>query len=284
MPKLLLSNGADTLDLNEIADKGLGYQAKRGATGFGLPPVAVQWLEGAGDGAAYRRRRVLPRDIDLPLEIWARSRADLQARLSRMAIMLAGRCTLVLQDDDGTRWQTDVYRTGGGDFAYGVETTGEREFETIVTFRAPDPYWTSSTVETRQITGAATKPFLTGLSKLTVAASQAIGEIQLNNSGDAEAYPVWKVHGPGHTFTAVSPSGERLRWTGRLDSGQVLTVDTKRGTVTDQAGANRYNLLAPAPRLWTVEPGLSTAEASLLDVAKGSRIVCSWQPRKWMVV
>ncbi|MGW7434726.1 phage distal tail protein [Streptomyces sp. NPDC054849] len=284
MPKLLLSSGADTLDLNEIADKGLGFQAKTGVTGFGLPPVAVQWLEGAGDGAVYRRRRVLPRDIDIPIEILARNRRDLQAHLSRLALALAGRCTLTLQNDDGTRWVTDVYRVGGGEFTYGVETIGETEFETVVTFRAPDPYWTSSVTETRQITGATSAPFLSSLSKLTVAASQAIGTIQLDNSGDAEAYPIWKIHGPGNTFTAVSPSGDRLRWNGTLTAGQVLTIDTKKGTVTDQSGANRYDQLDAAPRFWTVQPGLSTAEASLLDISSGSRIVCSWQPRKWMVV
>lgn len=279
-----MSSGADTLDLNEIADKGLGYQAKRGATGFGLPPVTVQWLEGAGDGAVYRRKRVQPRDIDIALEILARDREDLQARLSRLALTVSDRCTLILQNDDGTRWSTVVYRTGGGEFTYGVETTGEREFETVISFRAPDPYWTSSVTETRRITGATSAPFLSSLSNLNVAASQAIGEILLDNSGDAEAYPIWKIHGPGRTFTATSPHGERLRWNGTLAAGETLTIDTKKGTVVDQAGANRYNELAAAPRFWTVKPGLSTAEASLLDITKASAIVCSWQPRKWMVV
>ncbi|MFE7463108.1 phage tail family protein [Streptomyces sp. NPDC057499] len=279
-----MSSGTDNLDLNEIADKGLGFQAKTGATGFGLPPVAVQWLEGAGDGAVYRRKRVQPRDIDIALEILARGRDDLQVRLSRLALAVADRCTLTLQNSDGTRWSTIVYRTGGGEFTYGVETTGEREFETILSFRAPDPYWTSSVTQTRRITGASSKAFLSSLAKLNVAPSQAIGEILLDNSGDAEAYPVWQVHGPGRTFTATSPSGERLRWNGKLAAGETLTIDTKKGTVVDQSGANRYNELAAAPRFWTVKPGLSTAEASLLDITKDSSIVCSWQPRKWMVV
>ncbi|MEU7400087.1 phage tail family protein [Streptomyces sp. NPDC044948] len=284
MPKLLLSSGTDTLDLNEIADKGLGYQAKTGATGFGLPPVTVQWLEGAGDGAVYRRKRVQPRDIDLALEVLARNRDDLQARLSRLALAVSDRCTLTLLNDDGVRWSTTVYRTGGGEFTYGVETNGEREFETVLSFRAPDPYWTSSATQSRRITGATSAPFLSSLAKLNVAASQAIGEILLDNSGDAEAYPIWKVYGPGKTFTAISPSGERLRWNGTLAAGEVLTIDTKKGTVVDQSGANRYNELDAAPRFWTVKPGLSTAEASLLNITSSSAIVCSWQPRKWMVV
>ncbi|MFE4451416.1 phage distal tail protein [Streptomyces sp. NPDC056796] len=284
MPKLMLSGEKDTLDLSEIEDVGQGYQARTGVTGFGLPPVQVQWLEGAGDGSKYRRKRVLSRSIDIPLEILARDRDDLQARISRLALVVAGECTLTLLDNSGVRWWAKVHRTGGGEYTYGVETIGEREFETILTFQAADPYWTSSTTETRTITGETTAAFLSALGNLNVAASQAIGEIELSNSGDAEAYPIWKIYGPGKTFTATSPSGEKLIWNGTLTAGQVLTIDTKEGTVTDQSGANRYNQLSAAPRFWRVAPGLSTAEASLLDITAASRIVCTWQPRKWMVV
>ncbi|MFJ6183770.1 phage tail family protein [Streptomyces sp. NPDC092295] len=284
MPKLLLASEADTLDLNEIMDKGLGYQAKVGVTGLGLPPVSVQWLEGAGDGAIYRRRRVLARDIDIPLEILARDRGHLQELLSRLALALAGQCTLTLLDDDGTRWTTDVHRVGGGDYAYGTNTTGEREFETVITFRAGDPYLTSSEAETRSVGGTTAASWLSGIASLPVSASQAIGEIQLANSGDAEAYPIWEVIGPGQNFEAVSPTGERLAWSGTLGVDDRLIIDTRKGTVVDQSGANRYAELEEAPRFWTVKPGVSTATAQLIEINSASKITCSWRPRKWMVV
>ncbi|MFF8845496.1 phage distal tail protein [Streptomyces sp. NPDC015127] len=284
MPKLLLSSGADTLDLNEIMDKGLGYQAKAGVTGFGLPPVSVQWLEGAGDGAVYRRKRVLTRDIDIPLEILARDRTHLQEMLSRLALALAGQCTLTLLDDNGTRWTTDVHRVGGGEYAYGENTIGEREFETVITFRAGDPYWTSSEAEIRYIGGSTAGAFLSSMVTMQISASQAIGEIQLNNSGDAEAYPIWEITGPGTNFEAVSPDGERLAWNGTLLANQRLIVDTRKGTVVDQSGANRYAELDTAPRFWTVKPGLSTATAQLEGIDTASKITCTWRPRKWMVI
>ncbi|MGW6600609.1 phage tail family protein [Streptomyces sp. NPDC055036] len=284
MPKLLLASEADTLDLNEIMDKGLGYQAKAGVTGLGLPPVSVQWLEGAGDGAIYRRRRVLARDIDIPLEILARDRQHLQELLSRLALALAGQCTLTLLDDDGTRWTTEVHRVGGGEYAYGTTTIGEREFETVITVRAGDPYWTSSEAQTRSVGGTTAAPWLSGIASLPVSASQAIGEIQLNNAGDAEAYPIWEVIGPGQNFEAVSPAGERLAWAGTLGVDDRLIIDTRKGTVVDQSGANRYANLAPAPRFWTVKPGVSSATAQLIAISPSSKITCSWRPRKWMVV
>lgn len=285
MPKLLLSSGTDTLDLNEIDEKGLGYQAKTGVTGFGLPPVSVQWLEGAGDGATFRRRRVLTRDIDIPLEILARNRRHLQELTDRLALALASRCTLTLLDDDGTRWTTEVYRTGGGEYAYGADTNGEREFQTVLTFRSPDPYWTSSEAQHRYVGGdTGTASFLSSMASVPVSASQAIGEIQLDNSGNADAYPTWEITGPGRNFLAISPAGERLSWTGRLLAGERLIIDTRKGTVVDQAGRNRYDELAAAPRLWTIKPGLSTATAQLEDISAASKIACSWRPRKWMVV
>ncbi|AUG87204.1 minor tail protein [Streptomyces phage Omar] len=285
MPKLLLVSGADTIDLNEIDEIGIGFQAKSGVTGLGLPPVSVQWLEGAGDGATYRRTRVQTRDIDLPIEILALDRTDLQVKLSRLALMLAGGCTLVLQEDDGTQWRTDVWRVGGGEYVYGEDTVGGREFQTVITLRAGDPYFTSSVQQVRTVSGAvATTSFLSGLASMPVAPSQSIGTINLSNSGDAPAYPVWEIRGPGDHFTATSPKGEVLKWNGSLTSSEKLIIDTRKGTVTDGTGANRYNLLGTAPRFWTVEPGESTAGAALLNTTSASQITCSWYPRKWMVI
>ncbi|QJD50666.1 minor tail protein [Streptomyces phage Issmi] len=285
MPKLLLVSGADTIDLNEIDDKGVGFQAKSGVTGLGLPPVSVQWLEGAGDGAVYRNTRVQTRDIDIPIEILATDRSDLQAKLSRLALVLAGGCSLVLVDDDGSTWSTEVHRVGGGEYTYGGDTVGGREFQTVITFRAGDPYFTSSVQQVRTISGAVSATsFLTSLAAMPVAPSQAIGSIDLFNSGDAAAYPVWEVRGPGDHFVATSPTGETLKWNGTLTSTQKLIIDTRKGTVLDETGANRYDLLDTAPRFWTVQPGDSTATASLLNTTSASQITCSWYPRKWMVI
>ncbi|AKY03329.1 hypothetical protein FDI81_gp21 [Streptomyces phage Hydra] len=285
MAKLRLENSRDTLSLNEVETAGYGVQALTGVNGLGLPPVSVQWLEGAGDGAVYRRSRVLTRDIDIPLDIVGRNRQDLKNHLSRLSLMLAGPCTLRMIEDDGTDWSTQVIRVGGGDYTYGSDTTGSRDVQMVVTFRAGDPYWTSSVITRKQVGGDITATsFLSGLASMPVAASQAIGEILLENTGDAVAYPVWEVFGPGNNFKAISPTGEKLHWTGTLAAGEKLIVDTRMGTVIDGTGANRYSELAPAPRFWAIEPGISTAEASLLDVTNASKIVCSWRPRKWMVI
>lgn len=183
------------------------------------------------------------------------------------------------------RWSTEVHRVGGGDYTYGEDTVGEREFQTVITFRAGDPFFTSSAQQLRTVSGAvATTPFLSSVAGMPVAPSQAIGQINLSNSGDAAAYPVWEVRGPGDHFVATSPTGETLKWNGTLTASQKLIIDTRKGTVKDETGANRYDLLDTAPRFWTVQPGESTAVASLLNTTSASQITCSWYPRKWMVI
>ncbi|MFI9228977.1 phage distal tail protein [Streptomyces rimosus] len=272
----------DVLDLNGVQVRGTGFQATAGLTGLGLPAVEAQWLEGAGDGARFRGQRVLPRDLDMPLDIVGQDRDHLRSLVSRLARAMASECSLVLVDEAGGRWSTPVHRVGGGEISLGG---GERDLQTVITFRAPDPFFTASTVSVQRVGGdTSAAPFLSSLVKLPVAASQAIGDIQLDNIGDVPAYPVWEIHGPGRDLTVTSPAGETLRWTGALKAGDRLIVDTRSGTVRDGTGANRYALLAPAPRFWTVPPGTSTASVTFLDTTAESAVVCSWRPRRWVVI
>jgi hypothetical protein len=280
-----MESPGDVLNLDEVLHTGFGVQALTGITGLGLPPASVQWLEGAGDGAIYRGRRIRPRDIDLPLLIQARDREHLKELLSRLAVMLAGPCTLRLVEDDGTDWSTTVVRVGGGDFVYGADTVGTTDLRTVITLRAGDPFWTYSRSTRKVISNAgAGRGLLTKLARMRVASSQAIGAITLENTGSAPAYPVWEVTGPGRDFTAISPSGERLRWVGALGDAERLIVDVRSGTVVDATGASRYAQLAPAPRFWTIPAGTTVATASLDNTTTASSIACTWRPRNWLVI
>jgi len=286
MPTLRLESATDVLDLDSIRKTGTGVQATVGATGLGLPQVSVQWLEGAGNGAIARGRRVLPRDIDVPMHLKANDREGLKALMNRLAMMLAQECTLRFIEDDGTDWSVKVWRTGGGDYVYGRDTTGEKDASIVITFRAGDPFWTYSRAISKTISNSGSgRGLLNGpLTGLSVASSQAIGTILLENTGSAPAYPVWTVVGPGRDFKALLPAGEGFHWTGTLLAGETLHVDTQAGTVKDGTGANRYAELAPAPRFWAIPPGTTSATASLEDATSDSSITCSWRPRSWVVI
>jgi len=284
MPGLQLQNSTDVLDLDAVLKTGSGVQVTSGVSGLGLPPVSLQWVEGAGDGATYLGRRVTARDIDLPLMLKADDRDGLKDLARRLSLMLASPCTLSFVEDEGEAWSTTVVRVGGGTFTYGVDTIGETELFTVVTVRAGDPYFTSSTTNTQVVRRASGRGLLPKLGYLRLTGDRAFGDFILDNPGTVGAYPIWTIKGPGANFTAISPSGERLVWAGTLLTGETLTIDSKAGTVIDQAGLNRYAALATAPRFWQIPPGTNEVTVSIDNSTIDSSITLTWRPRRWMVI
>lgn len=280
--RLQLESTTDILDLGTRA-----LAALMGVTGAGLPPVATQWFEGAGDGASYRGERVLARDIDLPISATTADRAEMRALTSRISKMLSGPMVLRFVEDDGSSWTLDVRRVGGGNLALGLDTDAETWLSTVVTLRAGDPFWTSSETTRHETIASSGRGLLfgaTSLSALRVSPSQTLGEVVMENLGDAYAYPVWTIHGPGQNFTATSATGESFQLWSILAAGDTITIDTRRATVTDQLGISRYFELAPAPQLWRIPPGITTADVSMTNTTSASRIVAEWRARRWTVV
>ena len=262
-----------------------GTQVLAGVTGLGLPDVSAQWFEGAGDGASWQGSRVLPRTIDLPILIDGGDDIAVQAIYSALAAIFdprTGQARLWLVRGAERRF-ADVVRTGGGSWTSGTDSDGESWAKTLLTVRAGDPYWTRELASDFEVrVSNAGRGLLPQLSRLRLTSSQAMGSRKVENPGDTVAYPVWRITGPGSNFTAISPSGEVLRWEGTLAAGETLVIDTQAGTVVDGLGVNRYDKLAPAPRFWSIEPGESTVSVTLDGATTDSRITCSWQPRWWV--
>lgn len=294
MPHIRLETADDSLDLNGVSLTGYGVEALSGVTGLGLPPVAVNWIEGAGDGATYRGERIQPRDVDIPLYIRARDRADLELTLSRLNIMLTQQVTIWWVEDDGTEWGLVTHRMGGGVYAYGDDTIGETEWRSVVTLRAGDPLWTARYPATRVVTSSSSGRGLlkgtTSLNMLRISGNSASGPVLFENPGDVKAWPVWTVEGPiapdatHNALQVVSPTGDQFIWNGTLSAGQTLTIDTRRAKVYDQTGANRYAGLATAPRFWPIPPRSSQATVTAFGTTGSTRITATWYPRKWAVV
>lgn len=285
MAKAELRSASDRIDLDSQVATGFGAQALAGMTGLGLPPVQVQWRDAAGDGATYRARRVLPRDIDIPIDLRTLDKGALVELTSRLARMFSEGCQLVYTDDFGEAWYANVHRTGGGGYVKGRDDR-DTELQLVITVRAGDPFWTALEASTTSIGGTppSSTGFLSALAGLPVTSSQAIGSITIENTGDAEAFPVWTVTGPGNNLEIRLPNGTGFKWLGTLSVGQTLTIDVRSGTILDQSGANRYAQLDTAPRFFRLPPGVTVATASMLDTTTASSITCSWRPRRWMVI
>lgn len=279
-----------------VLDGSNGIQAKIRTRGTGLPPVAVQWFEGAGDGASFRGGRNLPRVMDLDLKVYGADRDAVRDRMSLLGRIFAlpnqVRMTATL---DGIAWYADIVRTGGGDWDWASDTDGRTFIKTIITVQAGSPYWTSKDGESRIIAlgGLGVALFGTGVSltTLSISESSASGEVQFTNSGDVPAFGVWTVRAPFSGFDLVSPSGDVLSWgtdgdgvRGATKASGFVMVDMAQGTAVDETGANVYGGFGPAPRFWAIPPGGSDASVIVEDAVAGStRVEVSWNPMRWVM-
>jgi hypothetical protein len=121
---------------------------------------------------------------------------------------------------------------------------------------------------------------------VTLAPGALIGAVTVTNSGDADAYPVWTVTGPGAAPTlANTTTGKSFGMAVPLAAGETVTIDTRptMQSAVDSAGRNRWpDLVKAGPRqLWPLVPGENVVDLRMAGVAPGSRIVLSFV-RRWL--
>lgn len=273
-----------------VMDGSTGVQAKLQLRGTGLPPVATQWFEGAGDGASFRGGRNLSRVMDVSVKVSSLIGRDAvrenMSLLGRIFDIDAGDVKLAVELD-GEVWFTYVRRTGGGDFAWASDTDGKTFIKTTITVQAGDPFWTRDNAESKLIVlaGLGRGLIKTGggsLSKLKVSTTSAFGNVEFENTGDVPVAGVWKITAPYTGFTFTSPKGEVLAWSGVKAAGY-LVLDTDLGTIVDELGANQYGGLAAAPKFWAIQRGVSTAGVVIADPTSDTRVSVLWNPKRWVM-
>lgn len=261
--KLSLVGVAGTIDLQSVLDGVTGSQVVAGLSGSGLPPVDVQWADGAGSGSTYRGARMLPRDVDLPIVIDGASEAEVDAQLSLLARTFdpdaATLPYLVFGD-----WRVQVARVGGGDVIHdrGNRGRGSRHWvRTVIQLRAGQPAWETVTASTATIGGS--------------------GHLTVTNTGDARAWPVWRVTGPA-SGVSVKRDGVGVNWVGTVDAAN-LVIMPERARVTDDADRNRYAGVQSGPVFQALNPGSNVFTVVLSGADETTEVTCSWRSRRWAV-
>lgn len=282
-------------------DGSAGVRARLGVQGTGMAPVQIQWFEGAGDGKSFRGGRTLGRVFYMPVKIYADEYDNTQQVRQRAALLgqilaLPNAPVRVQLDLDagtpsGDKWWSDMVRVGGGDWDWATDTDGRSFLHQTYTLEAGDPYWTSLAQDSKVIEPSGVGLSLLGpgvsLAQLRVASTSGLGEVEIHNSGEVQAYPVWTLGAPFNEFSLTSQYGEVLEWSatrqglpGGTKSTGSITVNTQTGEVTDETGANMYKGLEPAPQFWSVRPGTTTAEVLMTAATGASRITVVWNVRR----
>ena len=262
---------------------------ENGVSGFGRPPVKVRIDESATSGGVWRFSRVGVREIDLPVTITAGTRADLEAKLRRMAKILddsLGGVTIKATYSNGDVWQiVDAHYTGGAQ-----TQTGENALATfarwVLVFQCPQPFWVRQQAVSYTASGSATgRGLLTpnSMVNMKVAASQVLGNISVDNTpSDVPCPPKFVLTGPFDSAT-LTYNGVGFTYNAVVAAGSTIFVDTAAGTVVDQSGVNKYGALSTAPKFFNIPAGLSTVSMTAVNTTTATQLQMNFQPRKEVV-
>lgn len=267
-------------DVISLADDG-DFVLTSGVTGFGIPSTSVRIDDSAGDGGTFRNSRRGIRELDLPIVIFGSSRDDLEAKLRRLARLLQdkeGATRVIASYSDGTSVYLDAHYTGGAETQFG-DDAGLTWCRWVITLQAPQPYWeVSSSLVTNVTSGNTGRGLLPKLASLKVSSSQTLGLVSVNNVGDVPVYPTWIIRGP-ITNLEVSNGSVGFKYSGSIAAGSVITIDTKAGTVVNEAGQNFYSALGAAPKLFVLQPGTTNISVNGTDISPDTRVSCYYSPR-----
>lgn len=242
--------------------------------GFHIPPSEVRIENSAGDGGVFRHAKRGVRNVDLPVTVIGSSRADVQTKLRRLAKLTQhtdGPLTIQARYTDGRRLTLEAYYVGGAEGQWGAEA-GQIWNRWVLQLRAPRPYWRSTTVQQFTVGQAVTgRGLLPELTKLKVSSSQALGTIQVNNQGDVPSFPSYRIIGPIENLSISNGVGG-FSFAEPILVGETITVNAETAEVTDQTGANRYAMLAPAPKLFRIPVGSSSITIQGTGASEATRI------------
>lgn len=286
---LLVGGNGDTISF----DVSEGYTLTSGLRGLGIAPTAVKIQNSAGDGGVWRSTRRTVRDFDFPVVVTGSDRADVETKLRRLASALSDRNSAphlraVYSNGEGP-FEIEVHYTGGAETVFG-EDASLTFARWAMTLQAPDPYWTSIDSESMFL-GSDPDPrgLLPKLAALQVKSSQVIGEFTVENSGDVDAFPVWTFRGPMDSVTVTSADGRSFAYEAEIPEGETVTIDTKTGSVVNQAGVNKYGNLGASPKLFPIPAGRSVVDVQAVGTSPGiagvgaSLITCSYKPRREVI-
>ena len=262
-----------------------GWYVLRGIEGLDNPPVSLLVDEPATwDGGLFRDARYAPREVFIPLHLQADDNAELRDAVRDLASLLdpkRGAVTLTVNHPDGRTRSIDGYLAAPLGQALGAaEAMTWRRMG--LSLRCPDPFWTGEESSTSLVVSSALVDFLGDpFLPLAVSDSQVAGTLTVNNSGDADAYPVWTVTGPASTIT-IDVDGRTWSTSSALGAGEVLTVDTRRGAQSvDVDGTAAWGRLAAGADLAPFPPGTTGVGVDITGATDDTVLEVTWS-QKWL--
>lgn len=271
----LVGANGDTINLDDTT-----YTLGTGLRGVGIPAPMLRIDPSASNGGVYRYSKRDIRELDLPIII--QDDVDVEPHVRRLARLLQGAVRLVATYDSGQKYELTVYLAGGGETTYGSDA-GRNFCRWVITLQAPQPFWQSvEPVSFSVMAASGTRGLLGNLSKLQVKTSQALGAVNVENSGDVDAPVIWQLKGPASSV-AITLNGIGFTYNSAIGSTETITINCDLGTVVDQLGANKYASLAAAPKLFAIPTGSSVVTINAAGADTTTKISGYFSPRREVI-
>lgn len=263
------------------------YVLTTGLSGMGIPSTSVRIDDSASDGGVWRFSKRGIREMDLPVVVFGTDRVTVESNLRRLSNLLhdkSGGTVLRASYSTGEVWELTQ-----GHYVAGAETTKGEDANVawsrwVLSMQFANPFWIRQQAESFSVGVPGTgRSLIPNLAELRVTGSQAIGEIEIENLGDVEAYPVWSFQGPADSVSVTSQNGLSFEYAAPIATGSTITVNTAAGTVVDELGVNQYANLAVAPKLFTLPAGSSSVTVEAVGADANTLISLYYQPRKEVV-
>jgi hypothetical protein len=274
-----------------LTDRNSGVVALACA-GISGPSVSAGSANLPGGGALPQSYRPAARTITIGVLLEGATQAEFLSRSDQWARAVwnerAGSPApglLVVARPDGTSRQIEVSCIDGPDQSDDDSTKSGLTWSTYaLTFAADDPLWADSDV-TELTFGSSSAAGVPPMPPIVLAPATLLGENTIVNSGDADSYPIWTIHGPGQPTVTNLTTGRSFGLDVTLASDEIVVVDTRptMQSAVDQAGDDRWgDLVKTSPRdLWPLVPGTNDLSLSLSGSGDGSQIVLSYT-RRWL--
>lgn len=277
----IVSPSGERIELATSASSSSPFHMADETTGLGFVDREVQVSASSGDGGRFRASRTASRPVSLVVDVWGRTVAERTANVSTLGRVVRRVNGLPLPRlqatlPEGTVYELPFVHDGGADGLKRIPAGGPQTVP--LSLICPDPYWVARdaipfAVEGLQSTGT----FLPGLAEMHLTGSASAGKLNVNNTGEAEAFPTWRIVGP--TDKATIALGDRSWTIGPLDPGEVITVDTKARTATLADGSDVYDRFGTAPRLFPIPPGRAELSVLMANATDATSATCFFRPR-----
>jgi hypothetical protein len=255
-----------------------------------MPPVSIHTIrppqaQGGRFVAARHEERFVTLPVVVPGPHADPGRQEVR-RWAKALDPLKGEGTLtVVQGQFAGRQLVCVYEAGLDEFTEEFPLLGL----TTLGFRAADPYWQDATESTLLAKLGLNLSFWFPFAgswaaqPLILGPSDVFASTTITNAGDADAWPIITVTGPGTDLKVSNQTtGQFWSFPGTMAAGSQLVVDHRPGRKSVRLdGFNAFSRLSDDSSLWPLIPGPNRISIGFATGTAASSVLFAWRNR-WL--